>query len=200
MRELQQGSAAGGIGGQPSFCVATFYRIKCPLWATSGHGAGVPVDPKVHHRSPPRRDRKAIYCCLSQSTGQRRHRFLVADIRPRMSARPTLPRQLICRGLFYPLERAPFDRREQLSVPRKQDVIDQTSYWRGAPGRKGGGKSGVRRGRHKRPPHNDLLTRRIVGTLELYSFLPNGGYFLHGEQAHHFEVMNSVGRCYDGTH
>jgi hypothetical protein len=43
-----------------------------------------------------------------------------------------------------------------------------------------------------RQPFQDLLTRRTVGLLKLYSLLPDADHFIHREQTHHLEVMNSV--------
>jgi hypothetical protein len=34
---LQQGFATGGMGSDPSFCVATICGPECPLWVNNGH-------------------------------------------------------------------------------------------------------------------------------------------------------------------
>ena len=47
--------------------------------------------------------------------------------------------------------------------------------------------------RGKQAPHNDLLTGRTVGLLELCSFLPDCTHFVLREQTLQLDVLNGIG-------
>jgi hypothetical protein len=49
-------------------------------------------------------------------------------------------------------------------------------------------------------PNNQLLTRRLEGSLNLRPLLPGGNHFFPGEQTLHLDVVKAIGRRRDADH